>query len=119
MPYTVYKECRAVSEEYNSITNPKKKDAFGEKHRAELTRFNAAKKIVEPHRNANGKFTLKAWQSELDGLSSQAASDRAKLSSLGDSIAIMKTIIYNVQHLDNYEERRENTQQRKHSGELE
>lgn len=117
--YTVYKECRAVSEEYNSITNPKKKDAFGEKHRAELTRFNAAKKIVEPHRNANGKFAIKAWQSELDGLSSQAASDRAKFSSLGDSIAIMETIIYNVQHLDNYEERQEKTQQRKRSGELE
>ena len=117
--YTVYRECRAVSEEYNSITNPKKKDAYGERHRAELIRFNAAKKIVEPYRNANGKFASKAWQTELDGLISQAASDRAKLSSLEDSIAIMETITYNVQHLDNYEERQEKTQQRKQSGELE
>ena len=44
--------------------------------------------------------------------------DRAKVEKMGDDVAVMETLIYNVQRLTNYEEK-QNEIQRKISCELE
>lgn len=44
--------------------------------------------------------------------------DRAKVEKMGDDVAVMETLIYNVQLLTNYEEK-QNDIQRRRSTELE
>ena len=62
--------------------------------------------------------TPKAWQRELDELKKSAEVDRARVEKLGDDVAVMETLIYNVQRLTNYEEKH-NEIQRRRTAELE
>ena len=48
----------------------------------------------------------------------QAELDRAKVEKMGDDVAVMETLIYNVQRLTNYEEKDKEIQRRR-SAELE
>lgn len=57
-------------------------------------------------------------QRELDELRKSAEVDRAKVEKMGDDVAVMETLIYNVQRLTNYEEK-QNEIQRRRSTELE
>ena len=115
--YPRYKENKAVYLEWQSITNPKKKEKFYDKHYGEISLFKTAKSFYDS--NLNGaKLTPKAWQRELDELKKSAEVDRAKVEKLGDDVAVMETLIYNVQRLANYEEK-QNEIQRKRSCELE
>ena len=115
--YPRYKENKAVYLEWQSITNPKKKEKFYDKHYGEITLFKTAKSFFDS--NLNGaKLTPKAWQRELEELKKSAEVDRAKVEKLGDDVTVMETLIYNVQRLTNYEEK-QNEIQRKRSCELE
>ena len=55
---------------------------------------------------------------ELDELKKSAEVDRAKVEKMGDDVAVMETLIYNVQRLTNYEEKDKEIQ-RKRTAELE
>ena len=115
--YPRYKENKAVYLEWQSITNPKKKEKFYDKHYGEIALFKTAKSFFDS--NLNGaKLTPKTWQRELDELKKSAEVDRAKVEKLGDDVAVMETLIYNVQRLTNYEEK-QNEIQRRQSAELE
>ena len=61
---------------------------------------------------------VQAGQRELDELKKSAEVDRAKVEKMGDDVAVMETLIYNVQRLTNYEEK-QNEIQRWRSTELE
>lgn len=115
--YSLYKENKAAYLEWQSITNPKKKEKFYDKHYGEIALFKTAKSFYDS--NLNGaKLTPKAWQRELEELKKSAEVDRAKVEKLGDDVAVMETLIYNVQRFANYEEK-QNEIQRKRSCELE
>lgn len=115
--YPRYKENKAVYLEWQSITNLKKKEKFYDKHYGEIALFKTAKSFYDS--NLNGaKLTPKAWQRELDELKKSAEVDRVKVEKLGDDVAVMETLIYNVQRLTNYEEK-QNEIQRRHTAELE
>ncbi len=110
--YPRYKENKAVYLEWQSITNPKKKEKFYDKHYGEIALFKTAKSFFDS--NLNGaKLTPKAWQRELDELKKSAEVDRAKVEKLGDDVAVMETLIYNVQRLTNYEEKQNEIQRRR------
>lgn len=110
--YPRYKENKAVYLEWQSITNPKKKQKFYDKHYGEIALFKTAKSFYDS--NLNGaKLTPKAWQRELDELKKSAEVDRAKVEKLGDDVAVMETLIYNVQRLTNYEEKQNEIQHRR------
>ena len=114
--YPRYKENKAVYLEWQSIRNPKKKEKFYDKHYGEIALFKTAKSFFDS--NLNGaKLTPKAWQRELDELKKSAEVDRVKVGKLDDDVAVMETLIYNVQRLTNYEEK-QNKIQRKRSCEL-
>lgn len=115
--YPRYKENKAVYLEWQSITNPKKKEKFYDKHYGEIALFKTAKTFYD-NKLSGAKITPKAWQRELDELTKSAEVDRAKVEKLGDDVAVMETLIYNVQRLTNYEEK-QNEIQRKRSAELE
>ncbi len=115
--YPRYKENKAVYLEWQSITNPKKKEKFYDKHYGEITLFKTAKTFYD-NNLSDAKITPKAWQRELNELTISAEVDRAKVEKLGDDVAVMETLIYNVQRLTNYEEK-QNEIQRKRSCELE
>lgn len=115
--YSRYKENKAAYLEWQSITNPKKKEKFYDKHYGEITLFKTAKTFYD-NKLSGTKLTPKAWQRELDELTKSAEVDRAKVEKLGDDVAVMETLIYNVQRLTNYEEK-QNKIQRKRSCELE
>ena len=115
--YPRYKDNKAVYLEWQSITNLKKKEKFYDKHYGEITLFKTAKSFYDS--NLNGaKLTPKAWQRELEELTKSAEVDRAKVEKLGDDVAVMETLIYNVQRLTNYEEK-QNEIQRRRTAELE
>ena len=110
--YPRYKENKAVYLEWQSITNPKKKEKFYDKNYGEIALFKTAKSLFDS--NLNGaKLTPKAWQRELDELKKSAEVDRAKVEKLGDDVAVMETLIYNVQRLTNYEEKQNEIQLRR------
>ncbi len=115
--YPRYKENKSVYLEWQSITNPKKKEKFYDKHYGEIALFKTAKTFYD-NKLSGTKITPKAWQRELDELKKSAEVDRAKVEKLGDDVAVMETLIYNVQRLTNYEEK-QNEIQRKRSCELE
>ncbi len=115
--YPRYKENKAVYLEWQSITNPKKKEKFYDKHYGEIALFKTAKSFYD-NRLSDAKITPKAWQKELDELTKSAEVDRAKVEKLGDDVAVMETLIYNVQRLTNYEEK-QNEIQRRRTAELE
>ena len=115
--YPLYKENKAAYLEWQSIINPKKKEKYYDKHYGEIALFKTAKSFFDS--NLNGaKLTPKAWQRELDELKKSAEVDRAKVEKLGDDVAVMETLIYNVQRLTNYEEK-QNEIQRRRTAELE
>lgn len=114
--YPRYKENKAVYLEWQSITNPKKKEKFYDKHYGEIALFKTAKSFYDSNLN-RAKLTPKAWQRELDELKKSAEVNRAKVEKMGDDVAVMETLIYNVQRLTNYEEK-QNEIQRKRSCEL-
>ncbi|MBR2883702.1 MAG: MobA/MobL family protein [Clostridia bacterium] len=115
--YLRHKENKAVYLEWQSITNLKKKEKFYDKHYGEIALFKTAKSFFDS--NLNGaKLTPKAWQRELDELKKSAEVDRAKVEKLGNDVAVMETLIYNVQRLTNYEEK-QNEIQRRRTAELE
>lgn len=115
--YPRYKENKAAYLEWQSITNPKKKEKFYDKHYGEITLFKTAKTFYD-NKLSGTKLTPKAWQRELDELKKFAEVDRSKVEKLGDDVAVMETLIYNVQRLTNYEEK-QNEIQRKRTAELE
>ncbi len=103
--YPRYKENKAVYLEWQSITNPKKKEKFYDKHYGEIALFKTAKFFYDS--NLHGaKLTPKAWRKS-------AEVDRAKVEKLGDDVAVMETLIYNVQRLTNYEEKQNEIQCRR------
>lgn len=110
--YPRYKENKAVYLEWQSITNPKKKEKFYDKHYGEIALFKTAKTFYD-NKLSGAKFTPKAWQRELDELTKSAEVDRAKVEKLGDDVAVMETLIYNVQRLMNYEEKQNEIQRRR------
>ena len=115
--YPRYKENKAVYLEWQSITNLKKKEKFYDKHYGEIALFKTAKSFYDS--NLNGaKLTPKVWQRELDELKKSAEVDRAKVEKMSDDVAVMETLIYNVQRLTNYEEK-QNEIQRRRTAELE
>jgi hypothetical protein len=110
--YPRYKENKAVYLEWQSIRNPKKKEKFYDKHYGEIALFKTVKSFYDS--NLNGaKLTPKAWQRELDELKKSAEVERAKVEKLGDDVAVMETLIYNVQRLTNYEEKQNEIQHRR------
>ena len=115
--YPRYKENKAVYLEWQSITNPKKKEKFYDKHYGEIALFRTAKSLYDNNHNG-ATLTPKAWQREMDELTKSAEVDRAKVEELGDDVAVMETLIYNVQRLTNYEEK-QNEIQRRRTAELE
>ena len=115
--YPRYKENKAVYLEWQSITNPKKKEKFYDKHYGEIALFKTTKTFYDS-KLSGAKLTRKAWQIELDELTKSAEVDRTKVEKLGDDVAVMETLIYNVRRLTNYEEK-QNEIQRRRSAELE
>ncbi len=57
-----------------------------------------------------GKVTPKAWRSELADLEAEDAKDMLRFRKLEDSTALMATILYNVEHLQAYEDRQQTVQ---------
>ena len=110
--YPRYKENKAVYLEWQSITNPKKKENYYDKHYGEITLFKTAKTFYD-NKLKGTKLTPKAWQRELDELTKSDEVDRAKVEKLGDDVAVMETLIYNVQRLTNYEEKQNEIQHRR------
>lgn len=110
--YPRYKENKSVYLEWRSITNPKKKEKFYDKHYGEIALFKTAKTFYD-NKLSGAKITPKAWQKELDELTKSAQIDRAEVEKLGDDVAVMETLIYNVQRLTNYEEKDKEIQRRR------
>ena len=62
-----------------------------------------------------GKITPKAWREELAELESTDSADMLRWHKLEDSTAIMATILYNVEHLQNYEDRQQDNYRKRNN----
>ncbi|MCC8164338.1 MAG: MobA/MobL family protein, partial [Lachnospiraceae bacterium] len=66
-----YQQNAPIRKQYNSIKREKKKEAFAEEHRTELSLWNAANRYLHAKHIALDSFPekLEEWQNELDDLS--------------------------------------------------
>lgn len=117
--YEHYKPNKAVYQEWQNITNSKRKQRFYDEHYGEISLFQTAKNFYANRLNGK-KITPKAWKSELEELKKSSATDRAKISKFEDEIAILETIAVNVERLENFEDKaRQRDVQRKKNNEIE
>ncbi len=107
--YEHYKPNKAAYEEWCAITNPKKKEKYYAAHSSEIEVFKAARSFYDKTLG-DAKITPKAWRAELAELESTDSTDMLRLHKLEDSTSLMATILYNVEHLQNYEERQQAVQ---------
>ena len=115
--YEHYKPNKAAYDEWQAITNPKKKEKYYNAHSNEIEVFKAARSMYDKVLGC-GKITPKSWRAELAELESTDSADMLRLHKLEDSTALMATILYNVEHLQNYEDRQQ-TVQKNRKNELE
>lgn len=107
--YEHYKPNKAAYDEWKAITNPKKKEKYYNAHSSEIEVFKAARSMYDKVLGS-GKITPKSWRAELAELESADSADMLRLHKLEDETALMATILYNVEHLQNYEERQQAVQ---------
>ena len=112
--YEHYKPNKAVYYEFQSIKDQKKREKFYNNHSSEIEVFKAARSLYDKTLGGR-KITPKAWRAELAELESTDSADMLRLHKLEDSTAIMATILYNVEHLQNYEERGQDIQKKRNN----
>ncbi len=112
--YEHYKPNKAAYDEWQSISNPKKKEKYYAAHSNEIEVFKAARSMYDKVLGGE-KIIPKAWRAELAELESTDSADMLRLHKLEDSTTIMATILYNVEHLQNYEERQQTVQRNKNT----
>lgn len=112
--YEHYKPNKAAYDEWCAITNPKKKEKYYAAHSSEIEVFRAARSFYDK-KLGSAKITPKAWRSELAELESTDSADMLRLHKLEDSTAIMATILYNVEHLQNYEDRQQDNYRKRNN----
>ena len=112
--YEHYKPNKAAYDEWQSISNPKKKEKYYAAHSNEIEVFKAARSFYDK-KLGGSKITPKAWRAELAELESADSTDMLRLHKLEDDTALMATILYNVEHLQNYEERQQDIQKKRNS----
>lgn len=101
--YEHYKPNKATYDEWCAITNPKKKEKYYAAHSSEIEVFKAARSFYDK-KLSGAKITPKSWRAELAELESTDSADMLRLHKLEDNTAIMATILYNVEHLQKYED---------------
>ena len=102
--YEHYKPNKAAYDEWQSISNPKKKEKYYAAHSSEIEVFKAARSLYDK-KLSGAKITPKSWRAELAEHESTDSADMLRLHKLEDDTALMATILYNVEHLQNYEDR--------------
>ena len=115
--YENYRNNKPVYMEWESIINPKKKDAFYDKHQGEILLFQAAQKLYNATIE-DMKITPKAWKKELAELEEAMKNEYIEINSLDTDISMMETIAYNVERLEKYEDKQLEVQ-KKRTSELE
>ena len=91
----------------------RKKDKFYAEHGSQIDAYKAMRSYFKSTLGEGEKITPKAWQSELAELESADSADMLRLHKLEDDTAIMATILYNVEHLQAYEERGQEIQKKR------
>ncbi len=107
--YEHYKPNKAAYDEWQSISNPKKKEKYYNAHSNEIEVFKAARSFYDKTLG-DAKITPKAWRAELAELEAEDARDMMRFRKLEDSTALMATILYNVEHLQKFEDRQQTVQ---------
>jgi hypothetical protein len=64
----IYAKHKKVYKQYQQEKNPKRKEAFAEKHRAEITLYEAASDYLKRHLNGRNEIPLKSWKAEYSKL---------------------------------------------------
>ncbi len=112
--YEHYKPNKAAYDEWQSISNPKKKEKYYAAHSSEIEVFKAARSMYDEVLGG-GKITPKAWRAELAELEKENGTDMFRLRELEDNTATMATILYNVEHLQAFEDRQQDIQKKRNN----
>lgn len=86
-----YEQYKPVRRQLDSV-KPRKKDAFSEQHRAELTLFDAAKRYLDKLTASGEKLTPKAWRAEAAKLTEQENAEYAELKKMRERIKSLESI---------------------------
>ena len=111
--YEIYKPNKAVYDEFQSISNPKKREKFYAAHSSQIDAYKALRSFFTKTLGDGVKLTPKVWRSELGELEKDNGADMFRLRELEDNTATMATILYNVEHLHAYEEREHEIQKKR------
>ena len=110
--YEHYKNNKAVYQEWQSITKPKKKDKFYNEHRGEIMLFEAAKKHYSTTLE-DKKITPKAWRKELAELKQANQNELKGIDRLAEDVCSMETIASNIDRLEKYENKQHEVQKKR------
>ncbi|MBR5091797.1 MAG: MobA/MobL family protein, partial [Ruminiclostridium sp.] len=113
--YEIYKPNKAVYDEWQALTNPKKKDKFYAAHSSQIDAYKALRSFFTNTLGDGVKLTPKAWRSELAELEKENGADMFRLRELEDNTATMATILYNVEHLQAFEDRQQDIQKKRNN----
>lgn len=86
-----YKQYKPVRQKLDAL-NPKKKENFAERHRAELTLFDAAKRYLDELTATGEKVTPKAWQSEMQKLMALKDAEYIQMRQMREKIKAVESI---------------------------
>ena len=111
--YEIYKPNKAVYDEFQSISNSKKREKFYAAHGSQIDAYKALRSFFTKTLGDGAKLTPKAWRAELAELEKENGGDMFRLRELEDNTATMATILYNVEHLHAYEEREHEIQKKR------
>ncbi len=113
--YEIYKPNKAAYDEWQSISNPKKKEKYYNAHSSQIDAYKALRSFFANTLGDGFKLTPKAWRSELAELEKENGTDMFRLHKLEDSTATMATILYNVEHLQAFEDRQQDIQKKRNN----
>ncbi|MBP5580411.1 MAG: hypothetical protein J6X85_01220, partial [Ruminococcus sp.] len=113
--YKIYKPNKAIYDEFQSISNPKKREKFYVAHGSQIDAYKALRSFFTNTLGDGFKLTPKVWRSELAELEKENGTDMFRLRELEDNTATMATILYNVEHLQAFEDRQQDIQKKRNN----
>ncbi len=95
----IYLKHKALFKQYRQLQNPPKRDAFYEKHSAELAAFEAASRYLKGVMNGRAELPISAWKTERDALAAERKRLYADYTALKEEVREVEVIRRGVEDI--------------------
>ncbi len=95
----IYLKHKALFKQYRQLKNPAKRDAFYEKHRAELFAFEAANRYLKGVMNGRTALPIQVWRDERDALATERKRLYAEYTAIKEEVREVEQIRRGVEDI--------------------